>query len=85
MILTKYELIASLQKEVRILLHLASKIDQTALDYRPTPKQRSTIELLRYFTNMGPTLVRYAKGQPMDASAMAEAIQAAEARNLIRH
>jgi hypothetical protein len=24
------------------------------LDYRPTPKQRSTLELLRYLTNMGP-------------------------------
>jgi DinB superfamily len=81
MVLTKSELIASLQKEVRILPHLVTKIDPAALDYRPTPQQRSTIELLRYLTNMGPTLVRYAKGQPMDASAMAEAIQAAEARN----
>ena len=81
MILTKSELIASLQKEVRLLLHLASKIDPTALEYRPTPKQRSTIELLRYLTNMGPTLVRYAKGQPLDAAAMSEAIQTANMRN----
>ena len=44
MVLTKSELIASLQKEVRVLLHLASKIDRAAIDYRPTPKQRSTIE-----------------------------------------
>ena len=43
--LTKEEVIAQLQKEVRILLHLASKIDRSSLDYRPTPKQRSTIEL----------------------------------------
>lgn len=27
------------------------------LDYRPTPKQRSTLELLRYLTVMGPVLV----------------------------
>jgi hypothetical protein len=81
LILTKSELIASLQKEVRILLHLVTKIDPAALDYRPTPNQRSTIELLRYLTNMGPALLRYAKGQPLDASAMAEAIQAANARN----
>lgn len=81
MILTKSELIASLQNEVRILLHLASKIDQTALDYRPTPRQRSTLELLRYLTMMGPMLVRYAKGQPMDAAAISETMQAAEARN----
>ena len=81
MVLIKSELIASLQKEVRILLHLANKIDRAALEYRPTPKQRSTIELLRYLTMMGPMLVRYAKGDPMDPSAMAEAVQVAEARN----
>ena len=81
MILTKPELVASLQKEVRLLLHLAGKIELDALDYRPTPKQRSTIELLRYLTNMGPTLVRYAKGQPMDASAITDAIEAANRRS----
>ena len=52
MIITKSELLASLQKEVRILLHLASKIDRSQLDYRPTPKQRSTIELLQYLSYM---------------------------------
>jgi hypothetical protein len=43
MVLTKSELIASLQNEVRILLQLAGKVDRAKLDYRPTPKQRSTI------------------------------------------
>jgi len=81
MILSKAELIASLQKEVRLLLHLAGKIDPAALDYRPTPKQRSTIELLRYLANMGPALVRYARGIPMDAAAVAEMVQAADARD----
>ena len=60
MVLTKFELITLLQKEVRVLLHLVSKVDSAMLDYRPTPKQRSTIELLRYLTNMGPTLVLFA-------------------------
>jgi hypothetical protein len=82
MVLTKSELIASLQKEVRVLLHLASKIDQSALDYRPTPQQRSTIELLRYLTMMGPMLVRYAKGDPLEAAAMSEAIQTAATLNV---
>ena len=81
MVLTKSELIASLQKEVRILLHLVTKIDPAALDYRPTPQQRSTIELLRYLTNMGPTLVRYAKGQPLDAAAISVAIETANMRS----
>ena len=58
MVLTKSDLIGCLQNEVRILLHLASKIDRTKLDYRPTPKQRSTAELLKYLTVMGPALVQ---------------------------
>jgi hypothetical protein len=74
-------MIALLQREVRILLHLITKIDAASLDYRPTPKQRSTLELLRYLTNMGPTLIRYAKGQPLDASAMTAAVETAKARS----
>ena len=64
--LTKDDVIAQLQKEVRILLHLASKIDRSQLDYRPTPKQRSTLELLRYLTAMGPILVRSIKAGTFD-------------------
>jgi hypothetical protein len=61
MVLTKPELIAALQNEVRILLHLASKVDRAKLDYRPTAKQRSTLELLQYLSIMGPALVDVAK------------------------
>lgn len=57
MVLTKQQLIDCLQKEVRILVHLCGKVQPEMLDYRPTPKQRSTIELLRYLTVMGPVLV----------------------------
>ena len=63
MVLVKSELIAQLQKEVDILVHLSSKIDRSKLDYRPTPKQRSTLELLRYLSIMGPALVQGAKTQ----------------------
>ena len=58
MVLTKNELIASLQNEARILLHLASKIEPNMVDYRPTPKQRSTIELLRYLALVGPMSIK---------------------------
>lgn len=58
MVLTKNELIASLQNEVRIFLHLISKVDRSKLDYRPTPKQRSTLELLQYMTIVGPIHLR---------------------------
>ena len=69
MILTKNELIASLQNEVRILLHLASKTDGKRLDYRPTPKQRSTLELLQYMVVMGPMLIRAIKAGALDGAA----------------
>ena len=55
MILTTSERIGALQHEVRILLHLAGKIERSMLSYRPTPKQRSTLELLQYMAIMGPT------------------------------
>jgi hypothetical protein len=61
MVLTKEELIASLQNEVRILVHLAGKVDKSKLDYRPTPTQRTTLELLQYMAMMGPTLVAIIK------------------------
>ena len=81
MILTKSELIGSLQHEVRILLHLASKIDPTMLEYRPTPKQRSTIELLRYLSVMGPGLVEAAKAGTFDRERWTADDKAAKARD----
>jgi len=80
MVLTKPELIASLQNEVRILLHLAGKIDAAKLDYRPTPKQRSTIELLKYLSMMGPELVSGAAAGKFDETAWTAAEKAAAAR-----
>ena len=80
MVMTKPELLASLQNEVRILLHLASKIDRSRLDYRPTPKQRSTIELLKYLSVMGPGLVQAAK-TGFDSEMFTAASKAAEARD----
>ncbi len=80
MVLTKSELIASLQNEVRILLHLAGKIDRATLDYRPSPKQRSTIELLRYLSVAGPMHVQWDKSK-LDMDAVAAARKAAEARD----
>jgi hypothetical protein len=81
MVLTKSELIASLQNEVRILLHLAGKIDRATIDYRPTPKQRSTIELLKYLSMMGPTVLQYAMADTPDPALWTTAAQAAEARD----
>jgi hypothetical protein len=82
MVLTKQELISALQNEVRILLHLAGKVDRNKLDYRPTPKQRSTIELLRYLVVMGPHLVRAVKTGAFDGASWQSAVDEANAMNL---
>src|SRR6266496_3338305 len=80
--LTKDELIVSLQREVRILLHLAGKIDPDRLDYRPTPTQRSTIELLRYLMVMGPALIRGIKTGTFDLEAWKADAAVADAASL---
>jgi hypothetical protein len=69
MVLTTEELLASLQHEVRVLLHLASKVDPAHLDYRPTPGQRSTLELLQYLTIVGPIHARAVMARTFDMDA----------------
>jgi hypothetical protein len=81
MVLTKSELIASLQNEVRILLHLATKVEPEMRDYRPTPKQRSGLELLQYMSIMGPELVKAAKAGAFNPEAWTVADKAAKARD----
>jgi hypothetical protein len=80
MVLTRSELIEALQTEVRILVHLAGKADAAALAYRPTPKQRSTLELLKYLTMMGPALVQSAKTGVFDLDNWTASEQTAAAR-----
>jgi len=59
MVLTKEETIATLQNEVRLVLHLMSKIEPSMLDYRPSAKQRTLLELCRYFVPMAPVQLRF--------------------------
>jgi hypothetical protein len=79
MVLTRTELIASLQNEVRIFVHLAGKVDRSKLDYRPTPKQRSTLELLQYMAIMGPTQVAVIQAGVFTRPALSGAWSPAEA------
>jgi hypothetical protein len=81
MVLTKEELIASLQNEVRILVHLAGKVDQSKLDYRPTSTQRSTLELLQYMAIMGPRLVTIIKTGVFDPAVWGPAQAASKTLN----
>ena len=81
MVLTKDDLLKTLQKESRILGHLADKVEPSMVDYRPTPKQRSSLELLRYMSIMGPQLIQAAKSGGFSVESWTEANKAAEARD----
>lgn len=79
MVLTKDEAIAALQNEVRLVLHLMSKIEPSMLDYRPSPKQRSLIELVRYFVVMAPVQLRFVAAGNFSMEAWIGAWRPAEA------
>lgn len=51
--ITKGHLAASMLRECDIAKHLFTKIPEGTFDYRPTPDQRSTLELLRYLAICG--------------------------------
>jgi hypothetical protein len=53
--MNKRQLIDSLAHETHVAKHLFSKLPhgQAALDYRPAPGQRSTLELMRYLACSG--------------------------------
>ena len=51
--LTKDDILDAIHKEMDICLHLYGKLPEGSLDYRPTPNQRSTLELLRYVSVCG--------------------------------
>lgn len=81
MVLTRDELSRSLQHEIKILLHLAGKLEPATLDYRPTPKQRSALELLRYLAAMAPGLLEVAESGTFSPPAWTVHEQAAAARD----
>ena len=70
MVLTKDELMDAFQKEVRIFVHLISKVDAAKVDYRPSAKQRSVLELVRYMTFMAPAMTESIKGGEFTQEAM---------------
>jgi hypothetical protein len=82
MVLTKDELIAALTHEVHVLRHLITKIDASAVDYRPTPKQRSSIEVVRYLVMQGPVLTNAIKAGAFDGAAWGAAQAEVDAADL---
>lgn len=78
MVFTREELVQSLQNEARILLHLITKIEPNVVDYRPTEKQRSTLELLQYLSYMGPIMISAIRSGQFDQDAWGAAVARAK-------
>ena len=57
--ITKEQLIESMKHEVSVIKHLATKVPESKLDWRPTPEQRSMLELMRYLTATGLSMATY--------------------------
>lgn len=47
---TKAAFLRSLKHEAKVIKHLVAQVPADQLDYRPTPGQRSTLELIRYLS-----------------------------------
>jgi len=56
---SKTEIINSIAKELRIVSHLAGKLEESHLGFRFTPGQRSTRELLEYLATTAEGAVRF--------------------------
>jgi hypothetical protein len=82
MVLAKDELVGLLAHEVNVLRHLITKIDDSSINYRPTEKQRSSIELVRYLVVQGPALVGAIKSGKFDGAAWGALAKDAESMDL---
>lgn len=47
---TREEFLQSIGHEIEVCIHLHGKIPEGGLDYRPSEKQRTTLELMRYLS-----------------------------------
>ena len=48
----------SVQNEIRIIKHLATKVPSGKFDYKPSEAQRSTLELMQYLSACGSTTMK---------------------------
>lgn len=58
--ITRDELCRSMVRECDLCLHLATKVPPGGMDFRFSPTQRSTLELLRYLSFIGTAVCRTA-------------------------
>jgi hypothetical protein len=62
-------------RDIRIIKSLYTKIKPGTLDYRPTPKQRSTLELLQYMSHASVVTLEGIKQGKMDTEKYQEAMK----------
>jgi hypothetical protein len=60
--INKEEYLASVAQEVNVLKHLAGKLTPETANYKPTEKQRTALELLRFLANSGSSTAHMLKG-----------------------
>lgn len=55
--ITRHDILDSLLREIQITRHLFGKVPEGGMEFRPSPSQRTTLELLRYqsFCGLGGT------------------------------
>jgi len=74
--ITKQQLLDSMRHETQVIRHLAAQVRESRLDWRPTPAQRSILELLRYMTHMALVPALYCvRGDWTHAEGLAEEAQ----------
>jgi hypothetical protein len=59
--ITKQEYIEALSFEFTVIKHLAAKVTPDMLEFRPTPKQRSTLELMTFLCTIFGTATEVTK------------------------
>jgi len=70
--LTTPQFMDSCRHEIRVIKHLATKVPADMLSWRPTPKQRSILELLQYLTTCAIVPARWIVDGSWDAAAALE-------------
>ena len=77
---TKQSILNNLLHDLTICQHLYTKIDASNANWCPTPKMRTTEELMQYLSNIGKATIGHLVNPPADrASAMPAAIAASKA------
>lgn len=65
---TREQFWKSIQSEINIIKHLSAKAKADKLDYRPTSKSRTTLELMQYLSASGSSIMKSLFTEDMKAS-----------------